>query len=660
MAQQPICLDLESVIGFGGKVRDGLVYHPNGKHVLYPLGMTLVVKRLADDKQEFLDGHTNVISSVALSNSGKLAASGQMTHAGFKAEVIIWDLDIAFAGDDDGSDGEVGARAKTQVLRMHRVRVVDLAFSSDDMFLASLGGDEDSNRIIVWEVSCGAPKREQATKGATTIEWLKNEKDKFLSVGKTKDAFVLYDIHGSSDGNMSSVPMALHGLKRKVMSVQIDNQDRFMFCGTTSGDILVIFMKSLMLAHIKTIKQFSGRGVCCLTYCTDVDGAEYLLAGVGSGQCGLLMINPDDGTLSLTRMTQFDGSVTSISNGYDLKNGYDTFVGTNRGNQYIMNSRTLEWELRLTAHYEPVHDICFPPASSAGAAAASALFVTCSDNDIRVWLTAQKQEALRIQVPKLACYCVRIPFGGASIISGWNDGKIRAFKPSTGKLLYTLPDAHMGGVTALACFNNSGEIITGGQDGRVRRWTDGANDFDTTTSIPRMIGNVKEHAKKVTSVKISRDDTEVISASADGSIIIWDIPASNGKLTGNLKRIRSCQNSTLFTDVMYHPDESQFLTCGSDRRLTYWNASDGKQIRVLEGSEQEINAIDIIERADGDLFVSGGNDRLVRTWNYDRGTLLAIGRGHSGNISRLKISPDGTKIISVGREGGIFIWNLGA
>lgn len=46
--------------------------------------MTLVVKRLRDGKQEFLDGHTNVISSVALSHSGRLVATGQMTHAGFQ------------------------------------------------------------------------------------------------------------------------------------------------------------------------------------------------------------------------------------------------------------------------------------------------------------------------------------------------------------------------------------------------------------------------------------------------------------------------------------------------------------------------------------------------------------------------------------------------
>ena len=32
---------------------------------------------------------------------------------------------------------------------------------------------------------------------------------------------------------------------------------------------------------------------------------------------------------------------------------------------------------------------------------------------------------------------------GKSIISGWSDGKIRAFGPQSGKLLYTILDAHV-------------------------------------------------------------------------------------------------------------------------------------------------------------------------------------------------------------------------
>ena len=38
---------------------------------------------------------------------------------------------------------------------------------------------------------------------------------------------------------------------------------------------------------------------------------------------------------------------------------------------------------------------------------------------------------------------------GKSIVSGWSDGKIRAFLPQSGDLLYVINDAHNHGVTAV-------------------------------------------------------------------------------------------------------------------------------------------------------------------------------------------------------------------
>lgn len=54
---------------------------------------------------------------------------------------------------------------------------------------------------------------------------------------------------------------------------------------------------------------------------------------------------------------------------------------------------------------------------------------------------------------------------GKSIISGWSDGKIRAFGPQSGKLLYTINDAHHKAVTALATTSDSKRVISGGEEG---------------------------------------------------------------------------------------------------------------------------------------------------------------------------------------------------
>lgn len=64
MAQKS--LPLQSVIGFGGGVVGGLQLHPDGEHLIYPLGSTVIIKNksVADENesgQTFLQGHTDKV-----------------------------------------------------------------------------------------------------------------------------------------------------------------------------------------------------------------------------------------------------------------------------------------------------------------------------------------------------------------------------------------------------------------------------------------------------------------------------------------------------------------------------------------------------------------------------------------------------------------------
>lgn len=45
-------------------------------------------------------------------------------------------------------------------------------------------------------------------------------------------------------------------------------------------------------------------------------------------------------------------------------------------------------------------------------------------------------------------------------------------------------------------------------------------------------------------------------------------------------------------------------------------------------------------------------------WNYDEGSRYYEGMGHSGSVSRVRISPDEKRVISVGTEGGIYVWKI--
>ena len=63
--------------------------HPDRIHIVYSLGCKVVIQNWKTKKQHLLNGHTNVITSVAISPDGKKIASGQVNFMGFKVKFKI-------------------------------------------------------------------------------------------------------------------------------------------------------------------------------------------------------------------------------------------------------------------------------------------------------------------------------------------------------------------------------------------------------------------------------------------------------------------------------------------------------------------------------------------------------------------------------------------
>ena len=80
-------------MGFQGKIKNGLALHPLNNHIIYAVGATVIIKDVHSDKQTYLRGHTDRVSVLKVSKSGKYIASGQVAAIGEEADVIIWDFD---------------------------------------------------------------------------------------------------------------------------------------------------------------------------------------------------------------------------------------------------------------------------------------------------------------------------------------------------------------------------------------------------------------------------------------------------------------------------------------------------------------------------------------------------------------------------------------
>lgn len=614
-------IELVSALGFAGNVSSGLVAHPDGEHIIYPLGSTVVVKNSRTGKQTFLHSHTDIITTIALSPDGSKIASGQRTHLGFKAKVVIWDFNTAKMGESNATLVDLPA--------YHTGKVQSLAFSCSGQYLASLGGTDD-NKLAIWNTETGGKVgfAQAASESALTVRFYNNTDSKLVTAGYNHVRRWSIDFDAEK---LDHVEANMGTLRRVFKCVAIDADDSIVYAGTSTGDILSISLVPRTPNFLQAGNELFRKGIRSITYIRAPNGRPQIIAGCGDGSVVALdaksMKKIDAGSVmgEATSVTPVRASVNDLVS--------QLYIGTNESNVYfctdVGNLRD-SIQLRSSCHFHAINDVAFLHGLDA-------VFVTCSQNDIRVWNARKNQELLRIQVPNVKCSAVALPKTGDLILSAWEDGKIRAFKPVSGKLEFVINDAHPSGVTALGVTNDCETIISGGQEGAVRFW--GMRNR-------KMQASLKEHKGPVTSICVRSDDKECISSSDDGSCIQWDLL--------NHRRTQAMFAQTMFKSALYHPDESQILTCGSDRKLTYWDAFDGNAIRILEASQHQINALDV--DYEGDCFVAAGNGCQVKVFSYDEGELVATGEGHSGHINSVRIAPDQRTMVSVGEEGAIFVW----
>lgn len=641
MSAEPVELKIKAVIGFNGKVPNSLSYTPCGQYVVYPLGSFVVIKSLISDRESFMDMHTYDITCCKMTNDGRRLASGQSNIAGVKADVLIWDLEKAKELCDAGAV-MIGKQCMLHRLRQHTTRVQQVAWSESGEYISTLGGQDD-NAIVVWEAAtgraiCGSPAGPDS---GMYMEWMHNRNDRFVSAGAFhlnvwQVDFKMPKLHPIS-AKMGTV-------RRVITCLSISEDDQFAFCGTETGDVIKVKVdrdemrsfndpdSKVPSLQMVSKERFSLGILCIKCVANPRTGLFNILVGAGDGE--LVYLNPSLNVVAGRRIKLLGGVSSFTFHPSQPK----ILVGTLQCNQYEVSENFSEYLMVSSCHFGPINDVSFPEGCPD-------LVITSSTGDIRIWNAKSRQELLRVQVPNLDCSCCAVTPSGGSIVSGWTDGKVRAFYPETGRMKFVITDAHADNVTALAVADNDARspwrLVTGGAEGRVRVW-------NVTSSHRAMVASMKEHRGPVNCIKVNADATQAISASADGSCIVWDLD--------RYVRIIAFYEPNVFLSALYHPDESQILTCGSNHKITYWDAADGQAIRVIDGGDHVMTSLDV--ETDGEFFASGSDDKCLQLWHYDDGLPVAIGRGHSGKIKSVKISPDNSMIVSVGSTGEMILWEM--
>ena len=232
------------------------------------------------------------------------------------------------------------------------------------------------------------------------------------------------------------------------------------------------------------------------------------------------------------------------------------------------------------------------------------------------------------------------------IISGWTDGKVRAFRVDNQSALWEIDNAHQHGVTTIALSFNQKFLATGGMSGDIRTWEIRSRE---------LISHLKEHTSKVTKIQILPDDIHLISSSRDKSILGWDL--KNEKRISNHTQRKGGINSYTISPV----NPSQILSIGQERMITYWDMAKSQPEYTLNSSPNPAESDELFTincSPDGKFFVTGGSLGIIRLWELGTGKCVAEQKGHSAVIECAVFSPDGKQIVTTGQDGLVLVWNV--
>ena len=294
--------ELEHAIGREGK----FCVHPNGQNTVYSSGGCVIIGNHEDTHdQVLLHGHQAVVTTLEVSHSGDMIASGDGGQD--CGDVIIWQKQ---------EDGQWKLKFR---LEEHDYAISALCFSHDDRYLVSCGNSVD-RQLIVWDASQGTiithfPDllNQIEIRGIACGGWVRTIKRRdtpeyqFATCGGKHFQIWQVDVHKNA---VECVPVNSAGRQARLWQCLCFSDDyEYLYAGSSSGDIVSVLMKNRVMQSF-TDWKCSG-GVSSIAY-QKIDGVPAIFAGGGDGSLTILTCQtPTD--LHFTHSVKFHSGIQHLS-----------------------------------------------------------------------------------------------------------------------------------------------------------------------------------------------------------------------------------------------------------------------------------------------------------------------------------------------------------
>jgi WD40 repeat protein len=188
---------------------------------------------------------------------------------------------------------------------------------------------------------------------------------------------------------------------------------------------------------------------------------------------------------------------------------------------------------------------------------------------------------------------------------------------------------------------DSRELLSAGDDGRMRRWSvaDGRELSTSFDPHPRVT---------MFSVGLSADGKLMVTSGLDKTAKVWELATTKLRTT--------CTHTDRIPHVRAALSPDGKIVATATNQVHLWDAESGHELELLKTPLGAVDAL--VFSPDGKRLAFGGSRNTVKVWDVAERKELASLSGHSRLITGLAFAPDGKTLASVSVDRTIKLWNL--
>ncbi|EUC60433.1 vegetative incompatibility protein HET-E-1, putative [Rhizoctonia solani AG-3 Rhs1AP] len=575
---------------------------PDGLKVItgYPDGSLCIWdKQTGTRASELLAGHKDLVTCVAFSPNGKLAASSSRDTT-IRVWVILEKLKIV-----------------SHELTGHSAAVNSIAFSPNSAIIASGSSDKT---IRLWDSKAMRPILEPYLGHSSRVSCVA-----FSSDGKKL-------VSGSWDKTIRIWSMDLVNLKLADNPILINGHSDAVTCVAISLDGSKIVSgsvdKTMNIWEVQTGSKMASSA-------SPPKHSDTVTSVAFSPNGKLFMSSSLDGAIQLWDATTF----TAYTHPFGHFSPVNATAFSPDGSHVVSGSTdmtTRVWEISACPKIMAAPMVTeFAGHSSSITSIAVSIDGTClvsgsNDRTVRMW---DAESGAPIGDPFTGhsnyVYCVAISSNGTRILSGSADRTLKVWDTNSRSIVHSYQHTHAIRCTA---FSPDGVLIAFASDDYKVHFIDAASG--------KAIGDPLEgHSNIIYSIAFSPDGTYIATASADRTACLWSAVMRNclaKPFSGHSHGVRS---------VAFSPCGTQ-LASGTDNGIVQlWDVNTSSTVLTLTGNSVLVNAVSF--SLDGSYITSASttNPSSVRFWDAKTGQSIGQPIAASNHPQCISFSPDGGYVL---------------